>query len=104
MFDSLYMSTDELLQAMYVNSACYLHGINISIMVYCIMFIICRGFSSEIFNRRLSEALGSENACSFQSLLYYLTTGSQYLLESAVCRVFTSEDAMTVVNFIAYCG
>ena len=26
MFDSLYMSTDELLQAMYINSACYLHG------------------------------------------------------------------------------
>ena len=67
------------------------------------MLTTYRGFSSDIFDH-LSEALGPENACSFQSLLYFLTTGSQYLLESAVCRVFTSEDAMTVVNFIAYCG
>ena len=62
---------------------------------------INRVFNSDIVNR-LGEDLGPENACSFQSLLYYLTTGMQYLLDSAVCRVFTSED--TVVNFTAYCG
>ena len=56
---------------------------------------------SDIINR-LGEDLGPENACSFQSLLFYLTTGMQYLLESVVCRVFTAED--TVVNFAAYCG
>ena len=71
----------------------------------CMIFTTCRDFGSEsdIFNR-LAEDLGTKNACSFQSLLYYLTTGSQYLLESTVCRVFTSEEAVTVVNFTVYCG
>ena len=59
-------------------------------------------YNRAINSDHLTGIFGPDNACSFQSLAYYLTTGSQYLLESSMCRVSDSED--TIVNFAAYCG
>ena len=49
--------------------------------------------------------LGTENACSFQSLARYLSTDSHYLLQEARCREPShEEDSDTVISFVVYCG
>ena len=49
--------------------------------------------------------MGAENACSFQSLGYYLSTQSNYFVQDATCREPSAEDnSDTIVNFVVYCG
>jgi hypothetical protein len=51
------------------------------------------------------SAMGAENACSFQSLGYYLSTESNYFLQDATCTEPGAEDnSDTIVNFTVYCG
>ena len=53
----------------------------------------------------LESTMGLENACSFQSLGYYLSTGSNIFLQDATCREPSAEDdSNTIANFIVYCG
>ena len=52
----------------------------------------------------LTQMLGTENACSFQTLARYLSTESQNMLQDTRCREPSiDEDGDTIVNFIVYC-
>lgn len=54
----------------------------------------------------VESKMGMENACSFQSLGYYLSTGFNFFLQDATCRQPSAEDdsdRSTVVNFVVYC-
>ena len=52
----------------------------------------------------LDQMLGTENACSFQTLAQYLSTASQHMLQGASCREPSNDEGGdTIVNFVVFC-